>query len=130
VNSLRPIHGLPHRYNGLMHAAPISHRRFRFSLRALFVAVTLCGAALGWLVFNWQWKRERDAYIAAVSVHPTAVVVLSAMPRGPLTIRLLGAESVDQFILPEESFDETERRRIARIFPEAVVREGRLGAPP
>ena len=113
-----------------MLADPTPRRRFRYSLRALFVAFTLCGAALGWLIFNWQWKRERDAYIAAVSVHPTAVVVLSAIPRGPLTMRLLGAESVDQFILPEESFDDAERRRIARIFPEAVVREGRLGAPP
>ena len=38
-------------------------RWFTFSLRTLFVVVTLCGLVLGWMVWNLHWIRQRREYI-------------------------------------------------------------------
>lgn len=42
-----------------MPTEPIDPSRFAFSLRTLFVLVTIIGTVLGWLAIQLQWIRDR-----------------------------------------------------------------------
>src|SRR5262245_14455321 len=43
-------------------------RWFRFSLRTLFVGVTVIGIAAGWVVYQLNWIRQRHAFLNASDV--------------------------------------------------------------
>jgi hypothetical protein len=48
-----------------MDATP-KRRRFRFSVRTMFVALTVVVMGLGWLVWNVEVVRQRKAFLAAL----------------------------------------------------------------
>ena len=120
---------------------PAPKRRwFRYSLRTLFVVVTLFGC---WLGYELNWLRQRRSFIAdEVSVrerHPThdtwsATITLSAArgktpPRAPgmlwafgeggLTTVCVLAEGIDEQQLTDRDWQRVRQAR--RLFPEATV---------
>ena len=116
-------------------------RWLRFSLRTLFVVVTVLAAFSGWVVYHLNWIRERHQLLArhnATSAEqyvnrrarfgdPEPKPFLTIAPSSPsigFGLRLFGETDVSHvrvFILdggPEG--DEIERA--ARLFPEATIK--------
>jgi hypothetical protein len=97
-------------------------RRFRFSLRTLFVALTVGGV---WLGYHVKWIRDRHALLDEPNVTASFVPV----QRAPSwALRLLGERGAHSIFLHyswlsqtlSES-DEAQRTLASRLFPEAVV---------
>ena len=45
--------------------SPLRRRLFRFSLKTLFVLVTVLGVFLGWLAVQVKWIRDRHQLLAS-----------------------------------------------------------------
>ena len=88
--------------------------RFRFSLRTLFVVVTVFGVWLGWQL-NWIKQRHR----AAAGIGRTGTRGVS-VPRAPGLLWVLGERGVYGFELhrdtPQEKVIE-----LRLLFPEAAI---------
>jgi hypothetical protein len=99
----------------------LKRRWFRWSLRTMFVAVTLA-VTLPWLAVNLNWMYERSAAVASKIPHP-----LEGEKPAPWPLWIFGARGFARIhikVPPEKLafFQEAARdRRIhwQRIFPEA-----------
>jgi hypothetical protein len=103
--------------------------QFRFSLRTLFVLLTLFGMLLGWLDWNRRQVNEREKLFHSVAARGAMFGSLnSSVPRKPLTLvwSLLGATAVGLIEVPDGTCSEQELHRLMSLFPEArvVVRPG------
>jgi hypothetical protein len=58
-------------------------RWFRFSLRTLFVLVTLLGCVMGWVVYSLSWIRQRDELLYVEGVSAGFYMPADNRPRGP-----------------------------------------------
>lgn len=107
---------------------PAPKRRWsRFSLRWLFVVVTVFGCWLGWEL-SWVQQR-RTAFIH------TPAFTFGANEKGfgggakaasiPFWRTVLGDKALSQIVLSPRT-DKTEAERIARLFPEAQILKGTL----
>jgi hypothetical protein len=106
----------------------ISKRRwFRWSLRTMFVVVTVLGVWLGW---NFHYVRERDKMAAWIAAEGGSVIKgpasrpWKALPR---SWSFLGAESVSQVVLGgSDRYTVDDLRRAESLFPEAEILHGDL----
>jgi hypothetical protein len=96
------------------------HRWFRFSLRALFVLVTLVALSAGWVSWSTIWIRDRRAFVrddgdtnAIIYNQPGQSVV------APSLLWLFGEEGAQFVVLFGE--DESDFSDARRLFPEAEV---------
>ena len=113
---------------------------FSFSLRTLFVLVTLFGCAMGWVVYSLNWIRQRREFCT----RPDAEVLVAAngdYPRAPAYLWLFGEKGRDmiRIIVDFPRWPEaapaipTDRKRTVEeqalldhaksLFPEAEVQE-------
>jgi hypothetical protein len=103
-----------------MTAAP-KRRWFRFSLRTVFVVVTLVAVGIAWMQSQVKTVRERERLIktsifwGVSSQHP---------PRIPWVWSLLGAKPVNAIGLDKDKFSEVDVLRYKVAFPEADVMLG------
>jgi hypothetical protein len=116
---------------------PAPKRRwFRFSLRTLFVVVTISGIALGWVAYQLNWIRQRREL-----VHRTDIEALmwadGDYPTAPGLMWLFGEQGYDIIeiivdlpidptidVPPDRERTETETALLERarsLFPEAEV---------
>jgi len=109
-----------------MTAAP-NRRWFRFSLRTLFVVMTLAGALIGWLVWELRYIHDRTAMRGWILQHgggvpkPAAILNLpNPATRIPFWRELLGDETAPVVILPPGLLT-ADLEQIKRTFPEAEV---------
>jgi hypothetical protein len=87
-------------------------RWFHFSLRTLFVVVTM---ACVWLGMQVKWIRDRQRAIDTVSGW-------SLGARAPWSIRLLGEQGVDRIVLDPQTAKKRERvQQLRHLFPEAKL---------
>ena len=106
-------------------------RWFRFSLRTMFVVVTVAGLALGWLVWQIRIVRERktvlaelqlecgdDFMILTVETMKTEGYKLNDCPRIPLVRRILGDEPCHSITIPRTANMQL-IERMERAFPES-----------
>ena len=116
-------------------AAP-KRRWFRFSLRTLFVVVTVVGL-LCWVLIQLAWIRDRHDELSRL--REDGVIVVAGPP--PWTIHIFGREGVSQFQFRRFSgesdlspiairLDDHLRERLKREFPEAKVEDVVIGPPP
>ena len=103
---------------------PVPHRRrwFGFSLRTLFVLVTVLGVFLGWVDVQLKWIRDRHE---ARSHHDALWTVYSTpigpwQPQAPWRVRIFGESGTATIYLRDEKSD-AELQRIETLFPEASV---------
>jgi hypothetical protein len=110
-------------------------RWFQWSLRTLFVVVTVFGCWLGWNINILRQRAQMRERIDANRSEANPVRFVSTdefnkwnpgeqwevSQRLPLTLRLLGAEPVALIYLPEEHFSQSEIEQVERLFPEALV---------
>ena len=116
------------RTNETTQSPPRLFRRFRFSLRALFVAVTV---ACAWLGYHGKWVRERHQCIEAWNPGGWGTVTVESCylfdpvwcdppPSGlPFGLRLFG--ELPLTVLPATDGDPAETDRLRRLFPETGV---------
>ena len=89
-------------------------RWFRFSLRTLFVLVTIIGA---WLGYQLNWIRQRHEFLAArYRTIPAAWRSDLKPPEPPWQLRLLGEHRVNCLAVPK-----SQGPRARDLFPEAVI---------
>ena len=114
---------------------PAPKRRwFRFSLRTLFVVVTICAC---WLGYEFNWIRQRRAFLDDQQRHwivdgPRRFVPFYGSARAPFPLWLFGEDGVrtlhvvvvDGSTAPpnlahQDRYPET--RQAMRLFPEAML---------
>ena len=106
---------------------PVPKRRWSYSLRTLFVVVTVLALLLGWLSWNLPKVLERDRFLkgfAIVNLKPnparTRLYMTLHDPYGvPYSWRLLGAKPVGNWVQERDGIEEEELERLRDLFPEA-----------
>ena len=100
-----------------------NRRWFRFSLRTLFVVVTLLAC---WLGYEINWIRQRHALLSLDNSGGFTLTV-QGIPDGtpaPWSIRLFGETGYGQIIVeePDRYRDAHQTKRLAEVlFPEAKI---------
>jgi hypothetical protein len=91
-------------------------RWFRFSLRTLFVLVTIAGACAGWVAYQLNWIRERHAVLQTHGGGELVTFYIEPQPP-PWPLGLFGepSQSGNVFI----PFRESELKYAHSLFPEA-----------
>ncbi len=106
-------------------------RRWSFSLRTLFVVVTVCGVAFGWLAWQMSIIYQRKSALAGLPdgsyvVHFSDFGPGHAQPQlsTPAKLRrFLGDDPVEFFWIPGAELDSAVGR-LKPLFPEADFGEG------
>lgn len=102
---------------------PATPRRrwFSFSLRTLFVLVTVLGVFLTWLGVQLKWIQDRkEALKWLADGHGMFHEGFEdRMPIAPLSVRIFGEPAIGYILLPEENA--SHGPRIKLLFPEAQV---------
>ncbi len=103
-------------------------RWFQFTLRRFFLVVALVAAWLGWNAHRVHQRRQfqhdiawRSARIMTPAFHARFYSGAGSAAKMPLVWKLFGAEPLGSIQLPDNEFDDDDRRRIQSLFPEAVV---------
>jgi hypothetical protein len=94
---------------------------FRFSLRTVFVLVTLLCC---WLALQVRRVHQREATIQSLAARGVVAIrkdPCQPLPTIPVVRSFLGDEPVAIFDLHDVGFDEREAQLIANTFPEARV---------
>ena len=133
-------HRASSRYNGPMTTKP---RWFRFSLRTMFVLVTALCCFLAW---QMSIVRQRRAVLANLRSRPAIQITTAAVweknlspPRTPprrveipLLRRWLGDEAIQEIGYGRgfHNLSKAELARLARLFPEAEIREFEMPLEP
>jgi hypothetical protein len=113
-----------------MTSAP-KRRWFRFSLRTLFVVVTV-GAVLSWLGWNFRAVRQRDDAIWLIESKGGQVDFVqpgSEKFAAPIIFRLFGDRQVEWLMAPKLDFTAEDCDRFMRLFPEAKILRTEYAAP-
>jgi len=101
----------------------------RYSLRTLFVVVTVFAVWLGW---GLHWSRSRAEFrLYLKSLPAKGIPVFTNEPKNlatrkpwkklPITLYLLGEEPVGEFVLPATYFTQSDCEYIDSLFPETNV---------
>ncbi len=93
-------------------------RWFRFSLRTLFVAMTLLACLACWLGYELNWIRQRQEAIQAGIAVPHTFAANQPIPAPPVGFRWLGEDGQGHLFVSPANFD-----RVCELFPEAEVME-------
>jgi len=102
-------------------------RWFRFSMRTVFVLLTVLGIFFSWLAIQIQWMRDRHEAIEWLRGHSAQTVNLAGPScPAPWSLRILGERGVSWIVIEGLNFPsdrERERRghELQRLFPEAEV---------
>jgi hypothetical protein len=92
---------------------------FQFSLRTMFVLVTLACIVLAWVGYSLHWIRQRDDILRQQPI----MLNIDPFPRipAPAGLWLFGEEGVAQVYWRRGSSPPTDE--VQRLFPEAEVTE-------
>jgi hypothetical protein len=100
-------------------------RFFRFSLRALFVTVSIAAILTAWAVSNYRWARQRRAFLSVsgrVNGHERTVQsYYCEFDRPFIKWLLFGERRVTFMNLYPGSFDDAYLVQVRNLFPEAEI---------
>ena len=88
-------------------------RRFRFSLRTLFVTMTVLGCGIAWMAYQLHWIRQRHAFLQRD--HVVSYPPVQAERLLPWSLELFGESQQFLIGVPFEDLD-----RARELFPEAI----------
>ena len=112
--------------------APPKRRWFRFSLRTLFVVVTLAAVPLGWIGYSVNWIRQRRSALAASgpaagwTPHADGWEIIQVLPEAqpPGLLWLFGEQGVNRIYINHGPSDK-EVTHLKSLFPEATILDQR-----
>lgn len=111
----------------LEQARPNRRRWLRFSLRTLFVLVTLACIYLGYAA---NGKRQRRAFLDSHNVYPISQEEVGTPTNLPWSLRMIGEVGYYRIYFTEHSTPE-DQATLERLFPEAFEEyEGVAPIPP
>ena len=87
-------------------------RWFRFSLRTLFVVVTIISLPLGWIAYQLSWIQQRHHFFSHYQYNGMHMRPGSEYP--PWSLRLFGESRQGYLLVDPERIEEAQR-----LFPEA-----------
>jgi hypothetical protein len=90
------------------------HRSFRFSLRTLFVLITLIAIWVGW---SFNWIRQRGEFVRPGN--ELGAVVSTGNVRAPALLWVFGEQGAQVVLLFTDNESDFDRAR--QLFPEAHV---------
>lgn len=90
-------------------------QRLRFSLRTLFVVVTLMAIVAAWVAYHLEWIRQRNAWRA-----PTSNLLRSTLGNDPPGLLWIFRERGESWIEVKHGTAELVAA-VQQAFPEAVV---------
>ena len=86
----------------------------RYSLRTLFVLITLISLPLAWFAYNLNWKRERDRF---AETYHCGLLMMYSPAKTPWPLKLLGAIQADYLLnVPKDRIEEAHA-----LFPESII---------
>lgn len=99
------------------------HPRFRFSLRTLFVVVTVGCVWLGWNLYQVRQRELLHKYLvsSAEGIYNPDQVAIKPWKKLPLVWSWFGAKPIGAIQLRKTLFSDDDRRHIEGLFPEASV---------
>ena len=108
---------------------PSNPTRLRFSLRTLFMVVTVVAVVVGWICYHLNWIRDRHAMLAEL---PNYAFATSPPHHFPFGLKLLGERAIFYIQITvtepngvashqEDVYSLEQAQRIERLFPEADV---------
>ena len=109
----------PARYTGRMDERP-KRRWFRFTLRTMFVVVTVLGVWLGWNLHELRQRKLTRQYIVSHGGYVFDGVSDRPWNSLPYSWAILGEKPVETVGLPLQ-FEPEDRRHIERLFPDAHI---------
>jgi len=101
-------------------------RWFTFSLRTLFVIVTILGASVGWLVVQFKWMRERNQPPPVILGETQCWIAGGELGEAPWSLRPFRATGYKK-VFVQTLLRSTEQGRseamehVKSLFPEADV---------
>jgi len=98
---------------------PKRRRWFRFSLRTMFVLLTILGVFLGWLTVQFKWIHDRHEAQHWLQSKLNALIINSPSRSPPWPLKILGEPKVDVIWIPLN--ESTRLEELKRLFPEADV---------
>ena len=93
-----------------------TRRLFRFSLRTLFVLVTLLCIYLGWAM---NWQRQRQVFLKSANVELVNESWFPGDPSAPWSLRLLNEPGIVNICY--NCPDQEQLLRASKLFPEAKI---------
>jgi hypothetical protein len=93
-------------------------RWFRFSLRTLFVLVTVVGVVAGWVAYQLNWIRQRHIFFSKYVIAWTSTSIPSDRPLQPWQLRLFGEK--DKGIV-NLTVDNSRVAQARALFPELFI---------
>jgi len=101
---------------------PTPKRRWSFSLRTMFVVVTIVGPLSGWITYQLNWIRQRNGG----QIDGSLWKLPDPSSNAPWPLWLFGdfgRDGISQTAEESESRQDmdAERERLRRLFPEAIV---------
>ena len=103
---------------------PTSPSRFRFSLRTLFVVVTVVAVALGWLAWQARIVRERTRTLESIR-SARGFLYTDTRERNVSSVRKhFGDHTFRLIVIPDDTFSNVDVTKIKATFPEAEVLQG------
>lgn len=107
----------------------------RYTLRTLFVVVTVLAIGLGWIARQQNIVEERAEMIKQIgrmesNKHDTTYLLLGCVESEwmdqvrndiPWAWRLLGTQAIWTIVLDSEEYTEADVERLAKLFPESCI---------
>jgi hypothetical protein len=103
-------------------ASALKRRWFQFSLRTLFVVLTVVSAGAIWLGQEIQWLRERQAWRNDDHANTVRGWYGGSLRKVPWLSQQLGEGPMLWWELLDSAWTEEDRVALQRLFPEAEVR--------
>jgi hypothetical protein len=102
-----------------MKPAP-KRRWFQFSLRTLFVVVTVVALFSGWIGWRLNQARQRENLLQSLRVDGARITRIPAQS-SPFMLRKFGTTYIGEILLPSSRFSNADINRVRATFPEAKI---------
>jgi hypothetical protein len=96
--------------------------KLRFSLKTLFVVVTLAAVGAGWAVHSRRWIAERDAKLKMPAIYGNqSIPPLFSKPVAPGCLWLFGERGQHTLRVNTSMLSKAEVVEIRELFPESIL---------
>jgi hypothetical protein len=96
--------------------------KLRFSLKTLFVVVTLAAVGAGWVVYSRRWIDERHAKLKMPAIYGNQTIPpLFSKPVAPGCLWLFGERGQHTLRVNTSMLSKAEVIEIRELFPESIL---------
>ena len=112
-----------------MTEAKPKRRWSQFSLRTLFIVVTLFALMGIWIRGQLKWIQDREAALKSADPNYWMSVVNVQPTPAPLTLRVFGARGIEGIHIIDMEKQPLLRKKLEELFPEAKIEKSVIPGP-